>query len=225
MTGQEAQHTCVVMGDLVQSERAHAPDYLHATFNEVIDAHNRLYADILASPLTITLGQGITHRLSAAIPIIRELRVALMRKSIDCRFVIGQIELSTKLNPTKAWNMMGPGLARAREKLNEKKANTFYRFSLMKAPTCEKVLDALGFGLTAIEQNWTHQQRDDIHDLMTGRKPLELAQIRSVSVHTIYKVRASGNFDAYVAQWDAIQAALSAIDTENQTIGQEKEPH
>ena len=205
----------VVMGDLVQSERALAPAQLHLQFNEAVNAQNAAHAKALASPLTITLGdefQGLVRSLGQAVPIVRDLRLQLMSNAVDCRFVIGLVELKTALNPAKAWNMMGPGLARARAKLNEKKAGSLYRFSIAPAPITEIMLDALGAGLTAIERGWTDQQRDDISALISGLSPAELAQRRNVSVHSIYKVRGSGDFDAYVMQWQAIGEALAALD-------------
>lgn len=68
---------------------------------------------------------------------MRNLRLQLMNEGIDCRFVIGRVDLETPLNPGKAWNMMGPGLSRARDKLNEKRAGSLYRFSIGQDPLLE----------------------------------------------------------------------------------------
>lgn len=211
----EAQKLAVVMGDLVQSERLHKPEHLHEQFNNSVNAQNEKRAEALASPLTITLGdefQGLTKTLAHAAAIVRDMRLQLMANAIDCRFVIGLVELKTKLNPEKAWNMMGPGLSEARDKLNEKRTNSLYRFSIPHDPLTETMLDALGAGLTAIERGWTDQQREDIAALISGLTPAELAKRRNVSVHSIYKVRGSGDFDAYVVQWHAIGEALAALD-------------
>ena len=135
-----------------------------------------------------------------------------MADAIDCRFVIGLVEIKTPINTDKAWNMMGPGLSRARKKLNQKKADIFYRFSITEAPFTENLLNALGAGLSTIERGWTVQQREDISALMSGLSPTELAHRRNVSVHSIYKVRSSGDFDAYVIQWQAVAEALNALD-------------
>lgn len=215
MTGTKVQNYAVVMGDLVQSERSSALEQLHIQFNQSVDHQNATHIAKLASPLTITLGdefQGLTKSLADAIPIIRDMRFQLMNHKIDCRFVIGSVELKTKLNPDKAWNMMGPGLSRAREKLDEKRPVSLYRFSIPQNLVIEKMLDALGAGLTVIERSWTEQQRKDIASLISGLTPTELAKRRNVSVHSIYKVRGSGDFDAYVIQWQAISEALASLD-------------
>lgn len=216
--GTEPRTYAVVMGDIVKSEKSLAPEQLHSQFNNAIDIQNQIHANVLVSPLTITLGdefQGLTRKISQAAPIVRELRWNLMKNDIDCRFVIGLVEMKTDINPDKAWNMFGKGLARAREKLNEKRSGTLYVFSFAENPVTEILLNALGTGLTAIERGWTEQQRDDITEIMRGRRPAELAQDRDVSVHSIYKVGRSGNLDAYMTQWNAIDKALTDLDNQN----------
>jgi len=214
MRGTKTHHYGVVIGDLVQSQTKSAKK-LHAQFNKAIDAQNTEHTDALASPLTITLGdefQGLTHSLKKAVSIVRDLRLELMNDNIDCRFVIGLVELETAINPDRAWNMMSPGLARARSKLNEKNVTTLYRFSIAEDPHIEIMLDSLGAGLTLIERGWTDQQRNDISALMSGLGPGEIAKRRNVSVHSIYKVRGSGNYRTYMMHWNAINEALDVYD-------------
>lgn len=209
------QRSAVIMGDLVRSESSLPIELLHERFNQAIDHQNLEHAGTLVSPLTITLGdefQGLASTLTQAMTIARDLRLELLADKIDCRFVVGIVEIKTPLNPLKAWNMMGPGLSRARNKLNQKKADQFYRFSIAEAPITEALLDAIGAGLSAIERSWTDQQREDISALMSGLSPTELSKRRNVSVHSIYKVRSSGDFDTYAIQWHAINEALGAFD-------------
>jgi hypothetical protein len=208
-------HVAVIMGDIVKSERSPSVEELHNNFNKAVNAQNKAYAKKLISPLTITLGdefQGLTQKLTHASSIVRDMRLQLMEDAIDCRFVIGLVELKTKINKNNAWNMMGAGLARAREKLNEKKSNTLYRFAIEHNRITETTLDALGAGITLIERNWTEQQRQDISALISGASPAELAHRRNVTVHSIYKVRGSGNFETYLVQWSAICEILAALD-------------
>ncbi|WP_010140517.1 SatD family protein [Oceanicola sp. S124] len=215
MTDATSLPHAVLMGDIVQSERALSARALHAAFNAAIDAQNAAHAGALASPLTITLGdefQGLTRSLSSALPILRALRFGLKQDGVDCRFVLGVVQLQTAVNPERAWNMMGPGLARAREKLQLKTPVTLYRFSLPEAAGTETLLEAIGAGMTAIETGWTDRQRQDIEALLSGLTPKELAARRGVGVHSIYKVRSSGSYDAYEMQWKALESTLAALD-------------
>jgi SatD family (SatD) len=211
------RYHAVVMGDLVRSERATSIEQLHARFNDAISEANQHHATNLASPLTITLGdefQGLATSLVATLPLIRDLRFALMSDAVDCRFAIGVAALRTPINPDKAWNMMGPGLSRTRDRLNEKRAGSLYRFVVTEDRAIETALEALGAGLTSIERRWTDQQRRDIVALLAGATPGDVARQRNVSVHTIYKVRNSGDFDTYGLHWQAIEAILAQIDSQ-----------
>lgn len=213
--GKNADTSSLLMGDIVGSEHALSPDALHRQFNDAIEAANTRHAQDLVSPLTITLGdefQGLMTSLVGAMHAARDLRLGLMAQGIDCRFVIGKVTLTTPVNPDRAWNMMGPGFGRAREILNDKKPDVFYRFSLRDAPVTETLLDAIGAGLSRIEQGWTDRQRSDITALLGGTSPADLAQARGVSVHSVYKVRGSGHYDVYAQHWRAIETALAAYD-------------
>ena len=215
MTGQKDKFTGVIMGDLVKSRGAGSIAALHAAFNTAIARTNSESNAALLSPLTITLGdefQGLTHTVSDAATVARQLRYDLLRQDISCRFVIGLAKLETPVNSDKAWNMMGDGLATARTMLNDKSDALIYKVSLPHHPLHQTLLNALGAGLGMIERNWTAQQQHDIMAMMDGTAPSALAQERGVTVHSIYKVRSSGEFDTYVTQWQAMMSGLQDID-------------
>lgn len=214
MVGNGTRYFAVLMGDLVDSERKASAE-LHSRFNDVVRRHNAESSRILASPLTITLGdefQGLAKSLVSAARLAREIRYDLMEYSIDCRFAVGVVELHTPLNTETAWNMMGPGLASTRGKINDKRSSNRYRFDVLGQPLLETMLEACGSTLTVIEESWTDTQRIDIQALLRGATPNEIAQRRKVSVHNIYKVRTSGNFELYMTQWHAINEALANLD-------------
>ena len=213
------------MGDLVDSELHANPENLHAQFNAAIDRQNEALGADMVSPLTITLGdefQGLLSSLVAAAQAAREIRFDLMRKNIDCRFVIGSINLKTQVNHERAWNMMGPGFSEARERLGEKRSPSRYRFSIQQDTLLETMLEASGASLSAIERGWSKVQRDDIIKLLEGASVSEVAHARNVSVHNVYKVRSAGDFELYMLQWDAIQTALTQLDHRYQLPGADK---
>ncbi len=213
--GKSAHPYAVLMGDLVQSEQHENIAELHLRFNAAIDRQNKTHQDALASPLTITLGdefQGIVTSLVTAFGIAREIRLDLLAQGIECRFALGEVTLRTPLNTDRAWNMMGPGLARTRDRLNEKRTHTLYRFAFPDQPLLETMLEASGASLTAIERGWTETQRRDIRAMLDGESPAEIARRRNVSVHSIYKVRGSGDFDLYLIHWNAVREVLAALD-------------
>ncbi len=213
--GHDSTIHAVLMGDIVHSEHNAATEHLYACFNAAIERQNQQHAMTLASPLTITLGdefQGLVNTLAVAAQMARDIRLDLLDNAIDCRFALGVATLKTPLNPARAWNMMGPGLALTRERLNEKSASNLYRFAIPDFPILETMLEASGAGLTAIERRWTDTQRRDIRALLQGASPDDVARRRNVSVHSIYKVRASGDFELYQIHLNAIGAALRDLD-------------
>ena len=212
----------VLMGDLVDSEGYADPEQLHAAFNAAIERQNVALAADMMSPLTITLGdefQGLLTSLVAAAWTARQIRFDLLRQDIDCRFVIGLVDLKTPINAERAWNMMGPGFAAARERLGEKRAPSRYRFSLSQDPLLETMLEAIGASLTAIERGWSKAQREDIIHLLDGASVADVASARGVGIQNVYKVRSAGDYDLYTTQWDAVRAALIELDTRHDLPG------
>ncbi len=213
-----------LMGDIVHSERAADPAWLHKTFNAVVDRGNGR-RDGLDSPLTITLGdefQALATSFVAAASIARDIRLELLELDVECRFAIGVARIDTPVNRDRAWNMMGPGLAATRERLNEKSATNLYRFVLPDDPLLETMIEASGATLTAIERGWSATQRRDIAALLRGEDVAGIARRRNVTVHNIYKVRASGDYDLYRLQWQAVGEALSVLDRRYHMPGAEQ---
>lgn len=207
----------LLMGDIVKSEKNAAPDILYNQFNTVIDKVNKDDENNITSPLTITLGdefQGFFKSLLSALTAARRLRMLLMTQNVQCRFVIGYAFLDTPLNTQNAWNMMGRGLGRAREKLEQKTQGVNYAFSLPDDPTTELLFDAIGIGVSVIERGWTKTQFEIIRDLNNGNTAKTIARDRGVSVHNIYKIRTAGEYDAYTTQWQKMSAALTKIGPE-----------
>ncbi len=207
------------MGDIIASERATSVEELHQIFNRAIREHNATYAGQLVSPLTITLGdefQGLTTSLAAGAAIVRSLRLQLLSRKVECRFVIGQAEVRTPLNRDNAWNMMGPGLADARAKLGQKRKHSAYAFSLPAHGLMQTILDAIGAGLTVIERGWTDHQRSFVTMALGGKSSAKIALEQHVTNRSVYKVLAAADMEAWKMQWSAIDAALAALDAESQ---------
>jgi hypothetical protein len=99
----------VLMGDIVGSERASSLKTVHKAFNKAVKNANEVFADHVASPLTITLGdefQGLLTSFARAWDAAVALRIELLVAEIPCRFVVGVARLETSLNKKEAWNMM-----------------------------------------------------------------------------------------------------------------------
>jgi hypothetical protein len=206
----------VLMGDLVASEAARSIPTLYTAFNEVVDQTNRTHRRHLVSPLTITLGdefQGFLTSLPVGLMLMRDLRLTLLERGVPCRFVLGTATLETPLNRKRAWNMMGQGLGRARDRLNDKRHPSVYRFSLPETPVVESLAAALGWAITDIESGWTNRQFEIVRrSLGQPGSDLDLAADLQLSPRGLYKTRASAKYDLYKGLWRALSGAFDAAD-------------
>jgi len=212
-TGLNFTHV-VVMGDIIESQKALSVSMLHLDLNDAVDRANSEFA--LASPLTITLGdefQGLCGSLSDGLTIVRWMRSTLLHQGVRCRFVLGLVQIETAVNDKIAWNMMGPGLAEARERLSDKRNASAYRFSLPLDPTLQTLLDALGASVTEVENSWTERQTQVVDaSLKHTAKDTDLANDLGLAIRTLYKIRRAARYEFYVDQWRAVNAALTDLD-------------
>ena len=216
MSRNKSKPLAVLMGDLVGSERARSVKAIHRAFNKTIDAANKRYGEVIESPLTITLGdefQGLLRTLQSAWSVASELRLALLAENVPCRFVIGTTQLETPLNTKEAWNMMGSGLAAAREKLNDKRTSNAYRFSLPGEPILESLLDAVGDSLTQVETSWTRTQLEYYSKVRGGsRTNAQTARSLGVAPRSLYKVLRAARAEFHRRQSAIIAGALTGLD-------------
>lgn len=204
----------VVMGDIVESEQAPSKRVLHDHFNTAIDAANRNHADVIASPMTITLGdefQGVVMSCGSAFKVVHDLRLCLLRHNVQCRFVIGDFKPETPINPDRAWNMLGKGLAEARERLAEKTDPNAYRFVLGDEPASSALLDAAGSSLTFLEGGWTRTQRAHVLAHFLDRLSVsQIANQNGTTERAVYKVLGAAHLNLYRTQLQAIEGFLRA---------------
>ncbi|HWE98758.1 MAG TPA: SatD family protein [Caulobacteraceae bacterium] len=207
----------VIMGDIVGSETAPSVTRLHQIFNAAVAAANEEFGEALVAPLTITLGdefQGLATGLSLGFAIISRVRYTLLAQGVACRFALGIASIQTPVDPARAWNLMGPGLAQTRTKLEEKRRAHAYRFHLPSEPVIESLLEAVGLSLTLTEADWTERQREIALRLLPSLdlSTADLADEIGVGRRTVNKIRSAARVDFYAAQWQAIQTALEALD-------------
>ena len=72
-------------------------------------------------------------------------------------------------------------------------------------------MEAVGAGLTEIEDGWTDRQRQVVLALQ-GEAAAPLAERLGMSAQTLYKIRRAGQFDLYGRQWAALEAMAARLD-------------
>lgn len=205
-----------VMGDLVDSEKRRVR--AHEALNSAVDAANVLFHGIIASPLTITLGdefQGLLRSYAAAAKVVRHVRYGLLARDVDCRFALGPVQLETPLNVAKAWNMAGEGLAATRDALMHKSGSASYRFLLPSDEVAETLINGLTHAIAQIEAGWTSRQRVyALAELFHGAQSVaDVAAALKISRSVAYKLRRAARLDDYLDYWSAIEFALVRLDS------------
>lgn len=205
------------MGDLVHSTAHEDPNRLHQLFNRSVAEANRRFAGSIASPLTITLGdefQGLSASLRRGFELNHFVRISLLQEGVSTRLVLGLGAIETAVNPQNAWNMMGAGLSRARDKLNDKASFNCYRFSLPGEDRLERLLDSVGASMTKVESDWTATQLEYVSRKLSepGRSTGLIADDLGISRNTIYKVLRSADWDFYHGQFTTIIEVLEEED-------------
>jgi hypothetical protein len=151
------------MADIVGSSKRKAKTLMQ-DFKKIVADTNKRSAKNILSPLTITLGdefQGVIKNPNAAIQIVLEFEEQLLslKKTFKLRYVIQEGEIETKLNKARAYEMLGPGLTEAREKLTAmKSAKNRFHVSLEDKELSEK-LNLMLIVLQGISDKWTPAQQ------------------------------------------------------------------
>lgn len=211
------------MGDLVDSEGAPSRARLHSLFNAAINRENERSVGIV-SPLTITLGdefQGLAASFTDALQIAQRIRVRLLTDNVECRFAIGLVSLASPLNTSNAWNMLGPGFANTRDRLNEKSDDSAYRFFLpsRRDQLVARLMDGVARALTATERGWTDRQRAIVWGLAVEEESVKaLSEAFGSTSRNIYKLRDAARIEPYQQWWADLNAAALHLDREHHLL-------
>ncbi len=161
------QYRYIIMADVIESRKKHA-GRLMSEFKDVVETVNAKYSDQFLSPLTITLGdefQGIVGSLEIAAETVINLEEIRVQKgyTFRLRYVIYWGEIATEINQSRAYEMLGEGLTKAREMLARHKKNNAERVFIKLAYKYDnkKTQQALHDAFTlyfAIVEDWKEER-------------------------------------------------------------------
>ncbi|PUZ20718.1 SatD family (SatD) [Chitinophaga costaii] len=152
----------ILMADIIGSRQSDQR-LLMADFKALVTKINKKQKKTLLSPITITLGdefQGIIHDLPASLKIMLEMEemIIALGKTFKLRYVLMQGEIDTPINPSIAYEMLGPGLTAARETLNQLKRD-HHRFEInLQDQALSGALNNSFFALQSIVDNWNPEK-------------------------------------------------------------------
>jgi len=157
-----AMDMVVVMADIIGSSKKKATALMKC-FRETVEKVNRINKDSILSPLTITLGdefQGIAKTPEAAMQVVFSVEKLARQSKVPfkLRVVVHEGRIDTKINRQKAYEMLGPGLSEARERLTSMKTSRGrFQISLKDEALSTKL--SLGMSVyQGIVDQWTPAQ-------------------------------------------------------------------
>ncbi len=191
----------ILMGDIVSS-RQYKGGKLNQAFSHLVSYCNRELSAGILSPYTITLGdefQGIAGSLRSAIESIFCIEEACLRSSISfkLRFVLLYGRIDTPINKRIAHGMMGPGLLKAREILNNKKRGApRFRFALPDQKLTLQ-LSRLFSVLESLISEWHEKDFSLIADMLANDNNDEVGKKHGKNRSQIWKRRKSLRINEY----------------------------
>lgn len=190
----------IIMGDVIKSSEVDQV-VLQRNFAELIRIVNTDHGEIMASPLTITLGdefQGIVKSredVAAVLIALEEYRWKL-EVPILIRYSVTLGEISTVINPLVAYGMLGPGLAEAREALVEMKSEEERLVLKGDFPKKQQMVLSLNL-LLELQAKWKWKDRAIISSYFEYKDYKKVATVLNKDVSLMWRRFRSLDFSSY----------------------------
>lgn len=183
----------ILMGDVVSSKDYNSKTLQKQLIN-ITDSCNSALRDDLLSPYTITLGdefQGIPNSLDTAIRTLFYYEEECLRQTLKFKlhYVVHYGKIDTKINPKIAYEMMGPGLTKARELLGSKKRERKRFQFLLDNEILSQQLNRLFEVLDSIIQSWKVDDFLLILDMINNDNNAEVGEKHGKNRDQIWKRR------------------------------------
>jgi len=183
----------ILMGDVVSS-KDYDSQTLQKQLHNITESCNKALRNDLLSPYTITLGdefQGIPNTLLTAIRTLFFYEEECLRQNLDFKlhYVVHYGKIDTKINPEIAYEMMGPGLTKARELLGSKKRDRKRFQILLDNKVLTQQLNRLFEVLDSIIRSWKIDDYRLILDMINNDNNAEVGEKHDKNRDQIWKRR------------------------------------
>lgn len=190
------------MGDIIGSSRYADLPRLRNEFIDLVETCNTAVSDGIRSPYTVTLGdefQGVAVSLIDALRALFFFEEQRLVRKLDFRMryvcLFGNID--TEINPEKAHGMMGKGLSKAREILNDKKPGSPRFKFLLEDESLSYCIGNLYIVLDGIIGRWKKKDWKLIIDMIFKKNNREVADLHGKNRDQIYKRRKTLMIEEY----------------------------
>lgn len=205
----------ILMGDIVGS-REGDQTLLQQNFAKLIADVNRDLASSFESPLTITLGdefQGVIKSAKEAAEVVIALEEYRWDLEVEIliRYSLGFGEISTPINPTIAYGMLGSGLSEVREALaamKQQEDRMVVSGYLDRKP--EMTLSMNIF--LEMQEEWKWKDREIISGYFHYTDYKKVAELLNKDVSLIWRRFKSLGFDSYRKRKKLTRLIYATID-------------
>ena len=185
----------ILMGDVVGSGKLNSQK-LHQELRTILSTCNHDLKSEILSPYTTTLGdefQGIANSLHSIVLSIFCLEYLRMKYQyiFTFRYVAHYGEIETEINREIAYEMMGPGLTRARGLLNEKGRGQKHFLFDLPDHILGGILTRLGDAIVGLANRWDIKDYPLILDMLAEQNNEKVAKKNGKDRSQIWRRRNS----------------------------------
>lgn len=183
--------TYIVMADIIDS-RKQPSKKLMRDFQNVVKSINFKYRKHLLSPLTITLGdefQGVLKSYDSALRLILEMEEEIVKQGgkFKLRYVLNYGDIETKLNHEIAYGMMGRGLTKSREALEELKDTDVRFLVILDSATDAEIMNNLFKLYDRVISDWKGKDLDYVKLFLEDKTYQEVASELGVNLTSAWR--------------------------------------
>lgn len=179
------------MADIIDS-RKQPSKKLMRDFQNVVKSINFKYRKHLLSPLTITLGdefQGVLKSYDSALRLILEMEEEIVKQGgkFKLRYVLNYGDIETKLNHEIAYGMMGRGLTKSREALEELKDTDVRFLVILDSATDAEIMNNLFKLYDRVISDWKGKDLDYVKLFLEDKTYQEVASELGVNLTSAWR--------------------------------------
>ncbi|GAB4234458.1 MAG: hypothetical protein Tsb0034_08080 [Ekhidna sp.] len=189
----------ILMADVVNSHDKKGKSLMEH-FQVLVKWTNTIYGESIKSPLTITLGdefQGIVNGAREGLEVILGMEEYIIEEEFDfkLRYVLHEGIVETDINTENAYEMLGPGLTKARTLLGDMKKSP-HRF-LIKIKKGDAVNNMMKITQHFID-SWHPKDRSTVSGFLQGHDYKSLARLQGKNESSLWRRKKSLAIDEYL---------------------------
>ncbi len=200
----------ILMADIIHSTEYDGITIMN-DFKRISALVNQNLKQAFLSPITITLGdefQSVIRSLKDSIDVIIMFEELLIKSKIKfkLRYVLHYGDIKTRINPKKAYGMLGGGLSDARKMLEREKHKENRFLISLPDPKHSKLLNKVFFIFQSFRDSWRPKDYEFVAAFLKYKDYKKVARILKKDISTAWRREKSLKIEEYRAVRDIVQS-------------------